>query len=346
MEGNKVEKQVVPSIAMDFLSLDNEYHLRPDDLQQLLMTEQAYRDASSDSSWHDRAHKHFQDILRDREFLITKVFKGNKESTILYPIAFERIFKDAMQRASVAGLHPLPTDITPTYVLDHLDDLIQTLKIHDGEQGTRFLQTLLRLHLSPKKIILKQQLSRAIFDMVVQQVKAAFYKSIVHPGEMVGIVAAQTIGENSTQLVLDSFHSSGTAAAVKATSGVPRFKELLSVSKNIKTPILTIYLKEDIGTVYDPTEDADGNVQDPQVQEAKERAMKVMHSLEITRLVDVLEKTEIYWKCIMHSKKYTNKNVKRTHPGFYVSSSIVRRCTVCNSPCWTFTFASREHIQA
>ena len=41
---------------------------------------------------------------------------------------------------------------------------------------------------------------------------------------MVGIVAAQTIGEIGTQMTLDSFHVSGTDAAVNATSGVPMLK--------------------------------------------------------------------------------------------------------------------------
>lgn len=295
MEGNKMEKQFIPTMDMDFLTLDTEYYLRPEDIQPIFMTAAAFQETNADSAWQERARKHYEDILKDREFLIIKVFRGNKESMLVYPIAFERILKDVTQRAQLAGVYPLPTDLTPTYVLDTIDSLIQSLKIHDVEQGTRFLHILLRIHLSPKKLIIKQKLSRAMFDMVVEKIKVAYYKAVVHAGEMVGIVAAQTIGENSTQLVLDSFHSSGTAAAVKATSGVPRFKELLSVSKNIKTPILTIYLKEDIGTVYDPTEDTEGNVSDPRVQEAKEKAMKVMHSLEITRLVDILDKTEIYW---------------------------------------------------
>jgi DNA-directed RNA polymerase beta' subunit len=61
---------------------------------------------------------------------------------------------------------------------------------------------------------------------------------------MVGIVAAQTIGEMGTQMTLDSFHVSGTEAAVKATSGVPRLKEILSATKKTKTPTLNIYLEK------------------------------------------------------------------------------------------------------
>ena len=94
---------------------------------------------------------------------------------------------------------------------------------------------------------------------------------------------------------LDSFHVSGTAAAVKATSGVPRLKELLSVSKNIKTPTLTIYLKPDISSVSNYTEDKEGNVSDVRLMEAKEKTLKVLHQLEITRIYDILESTEIYW---------------------------------------------------
>ena len=93
---------------------------------------------------------------------------------------------------------------------------------------------------------------------------------------------------------LDSFHSSGTAAAVKATSGVPRLKELLSVSKNIKTPTLIVYMKPDIGTVVDPIK-TDNDSIDVRVQESKERSMKVMKQIEITYLVDILDNTEIYW---------------------------------------------------
>ena len=94
---------------------------------------------------------------------------------------------------------------------------------------------------------------------------------------------------------LDSFHSSGTAAAVKATSGVPRLKELLSVSKNIKTPSLLICLKPDIGQVAAPAEKEDGTIEDARVQESKEKSIKVMQQLEITRLIDILDSTEIYW---------------------------------------------------
>ena len=113
---------------------------------------------------------------------------------------------------------------------------------------------------------------------------------------MVGIVAAQTIGEMGTQMTLDSFHVSGTEAAVKATSGVPRLKEILSATKKTKTPTLIIYMKQDIASVANPVMADDGiEVADPRVEKAKSIAINIKNSIEITKLSDILEYSEIYW---------------------------------------------------
>lgn len=104
------------------------------------------------------------------------------------------------------------------------------------------------------------------------------------------------VSKKATQLTLDSFHSSGTAAAVKATSGVPRLKELLSVTKNIKTPTLRIHFKKDIGTVINPPEDKKGSGADSDpVMAAKGRVLTLMHRFEMTSISDILEMSEIYW---------------------------------------------------
>ena len=56
-----------------------------------------------------------------------------------------------------------------------------------------------------------------------------------------GCVAAQSVGEPSTQMTLNTFHSAGIKAS-NVTLGVPRLQELVEVSKNMKTTSLKIYL--------------------------------------------------------------------------------------------------------
>jgi len=49
-------------------------------------------------------------------------------------------------------------------------------------------------------------MSKSAFDLVILKIKRRFYDSIAQPSEMVGIIAAQSIGEPSTQLTLNTFH--------------------------------------------------------------------------------------------------------------------------------------------
>ena len=68
--------------------------------------------------------------------------------------------------------------------------------------------------------------------------------AIVAPGEMVGMIAAQSIGEPTTQMTLNTFHFAGVASKSNVTRGVPRIEEILSLSENPKNPsVLFIYQK-------------------------------------------------------------------------------------------------------
>ena len=67
-------------------------------------------------------------------------------------------------------------------------------------------------------------------------------KSVVDPGEVVGIIAGQSIGEPSTQMTLNTFHLAGHSAK-NVTLGIPRLREIvMTASKNMSTPSMTLHL--------------------------------------------------------------------------------------------------------
>lgn len=76
---------------------------------------------------------------------------------------------------------------------------------------------------------------------LVRWLKSLFSHPKVHPGEMVGALAAQSLGEPATQMTLNTFHYAGVSAK-NVTLGVPRLKELINISKRPKTPSLTVFL--------------------------------------------------------------------------------------------------------
>ena len=74
------------------------------------------------------------------------------------------------------------------------------------------------------------------------EVEKQYYKTIAPPGESVGVLTAQSIGERQTQMTLNTFHSAGLAIKTVVT-GVPRFSELLNATKNPRAVACEILFK-------------------------------------------------------------------------------------------------------
>ena len=67
-------------------------------------------------------------------------------------------------------------------------------------------------------------------------------RCLADPGENVGLLAAQSIGEPSTQMTLNTFHFAGRGE-MNVTLGIPRLREILmTASKNIATPSAQVFL--------------------------------------------------------------------------------------------------------
>ncbi|MCJ1418378.1 hypothetical protein MMC32_004725 [Xylographa parallela] len=73
-----------------------------------------------------------------------------------------------------------------------------------------------------------------------------YMKSVVDPGEAVGIVAGQSVGEPSTQMTLNTFHLAGHSAK-NVTLGIPRLREIvMTASNHISTPTMTLHLNTEV----------------------------------------------------------------------------------------------------
>lgn len=95
-----------------------------------------------------------------------------------------------------------------------------------------------------QRVLLKQlegiQLHPSKFSEFKQIVAEKYRKSLISPGESVGVVCAQSIGQMNTQMTLNSFHHAGISEAAM-TAGVPKFQELLSATKNPKIVNSSVY---------------------------------------------------------------------------------------------------------
>ncbi len=85
-------------------------------------------------------------------------------------------------------------------------------------------------------------------DEFIDEIVKMYNKTKVSPGENVGIITAQSIGERQTQLTLNSFHQAGLAVKTVVT-GVPRFTELMNTTKDPKGVICEVPLRENLPTI-------------------------------------------------------------------------------------------------
>jgi len=137
-----------------------------------------------------------------------------------------------------------------------------------------------------------------------------FMKAMTEPGEAVGAIGAQSLGEPGTQMTLKTFHFAGVAS-MNVTLGVPRIKEIINASKNISTPIITVKLSKD----------------------DDERVARVVQGrIESTRLGDIAEYFEEQYtpdECAI-KVKLASEGIRRLHLDIS-PASVKRAITECKS---------------
>lgn len=89
---------------------------------------------------------------------------------------------------------------------------------------------------------LPEKITDAKLKQILDQVSLEYEGAKVDPGESVGLVAAESIGEPGTQMTLNTFHFAGVSE-MNVTMGLPRIIEILDGRENIATPMMEVYLK-------------------------------------------------------------------------------------------------------
>ncbi|UCE57299.1 MAG: DNA-directed RNA polymerase subunit A'', partial [Candidatus Bathyarchaeota archaeon] len=115
----------------------------------------------------------------------------------------------------------------------------------------------------------KSKLSREGVGQAVKVTLENYKRALVEPGEAVGIVAAQSMGEPGTQMTLRTFHYAGVREQ-NVTLGLPRLIEIVDARRTPSTPIMTIYL-------------------DKEHRKSKEKATEIARNIICTNMGDIAD---------------------------------------------------------
>ncbi|KAI1289307.1 DNA-directed RNA polymerase II subunit RPB1 [Halotydeus destructor] len=280
LDGGFVEFQNLPTIKPSTKAFENRFHFDVSNERHLrkMFTEDVVREMSGTAL--SDLEGEWERLKKDRESL-RQVFPMG-DSRVVLPCNLQRMIWNAqkMFHVNLRG----QTDLSPLRVIEGVEDLIKRLIIVPGEDrlsvqanenATLLFKSMLRSTLCTKRMAEEHKLSSEAFEWLLGEIDNRFQQSQVQPGEMVGALAAQSLGEPATQMTLNTFHYAGVSAK-NVTLGVPRLKEIINISKKPKTPSLTVFL---LGAA---SRDA-------------EKAKDVLCRLEHTTLRKVTANTAIYY---------------------------------------------------
>ncbi|HEY6589057.1 MAG TPA: DNA-directed RNA polymerase subunit A' [Nitrososphaeraceae archaeon] len=145
----------------------------------------------------------------------------------------------------------------------------------------------LKLKSNIESVLMQNKLSKQGIEKVIKKIIDLTERAMVEPGEAVGVVTAQSIGEPGTQMTLRTFHYAGVKER-NVTLGLPRLIELVDARKKPITPTMDIYLDEDHRI-------------------SREKALSVAKEIIHTKVVDVVEKTDIDYSGILKLTFSENK---------------------------------------
>jgi DNA-directed RNA polymerase subunit A' len=140
-------------------------------------------------------------------------------------------------------------------------------------------------HLNPRmksnleKALLDNKLSKDGVEKVMKKALDLVDRALAEPGEAVGVVTAQSIGEPGTQMTLRTFHFAGVKER-NVTLGLPRLIELVDARKKPVTPTMDIYLDEEHRV-------------------SREKALEVAREILFTQIGDLIDRTETDYSGIL-----------------------------------------------
>lgn len=244
----KVESQEIPIVSMSIEDIYAHFQMPGKGYGDLpyitgFTTETLSRMRKQDGPLKKRTSELIEYMLVQQKHIVKNVFKNNDDSKVNLPVAFRYIINNVIGQQLINSNSM--SDITPLEALELIDQTFDKLMSNYYVPPTELFKTLYYYYLSPRDLLVVKSFNRNSLVSLLNKIVLDYNKSIVAPGEMVGMIAAQSIGEPTTQMTLNTFHFAGVASKSNVTRGVPRIEEILSLSANPKNPSCTVYLKKD-----------------------------------------------------------------------------------------------------
>ena len=199
----KVENQVIPLVSMSIQDIYSHFNI-PDEhgkmknVAPVFLKNTMTRMKKQDKEFQEKAQFYTQMMIKNRDAIIKNVFKNKGDSVVNVPVAFSYIINNIQGQNNINASSI--SDITPFEAFEMIEFTYSNLEKIRCAVPTELFKTLYYFNLSPKDLLFNKRFNKAALTILLETIVLNYKRAIVAPGEMVGMIAAQSIGEPTTQM--------------------------------------------------------------------------------------------------------------------------------------------------
>ena len=209
IDTTKVENQILPLVNMSIQEIYAHYNLLEEEpgktktISTIFLKNTLARHKKQAAELVTYGQK-YTDLMIDmrKQIVDNNVLKKKDEIVVNSPVAFQYIIQNVQGQLGITSSSLVDITIVEAYQL--IDQCYEKLDILYYSKPTLLFKTLFFFYLSPKELLVVKRLNKAALVILLETVITDYKKAIVAPGEMVGLIAGQSIGEISTQMTLNS----------------------------------------------------------------------------------------------------------------------------------------------
>jgi DNA-directed RNA polymerase II subunit RPB1 len=211
----------------------------------------------------EKSKKYTEFLMKIREDIVVKVFKNKNTTDAYLPLSFSHIV------ANVAGMQKInknsEVDVTPLETFIILEETYARFEQLEYAPPTELFKVMYYYSLTPRDLLMVKRFNRKALVALAEMMVLMYKRAIVAPGEMVGMIAAQSIGEPTTQLTLNSvaydtellLRVNNAIQVVKIGEYIDNYIPKAAKSEDHPNNTKLVYVNDD-EEVYVPSIDEDG----------------------------------------------------------------------------------------
>jgi DNA-directed RNA polymerase beta' subunit len=212
----------------------------------------------------EKSKKYTEFLMKIREDIVVKVFKNKNTTDAYLPLSFSHIV------ANVAGMQKInknsEVDVTPLETFIILEETYARFEQLEYAPPTELFKVMYYYSLTPRDLLMVKRFNRKALVALAEMMVLMYKRAIVAPGEMVGMIAAQSIGEPTTQLTLNSvaydtellLRVNNAIQVVKIGEYIDNYIPKAAKGEDHPNNTKLVYVNDD-EEVYVPSVDEDGN---------------------------------------------------------------------------------------